>query len=86
MEWIPRSEGALTAKEDMDRGSGTLTRKTKDIKKSIGDGQPCPGMMDHNDHSLLRRHCLTLSGIISLQPTCADLTVSGGGEELWQPD
>lgn len=78
MKWIPRSERALTAKEDIDRGSGALTRKTKDIKKSIGDGQPCPGMMDHNGHSLLRRHCLTLSDIISFQPIWADLTVSGG--------
>lgn len=51
----------------------------KDIKKSIGDGQPCPGMMDHNEHSLLRWHCLTLSDIISLWPIWADLTGGQGG-------
>lgn len=52
MKWMPSRERAPTVQVDLDRGSGILTRKTIDMKKSIGDGQPCPGMMDHNEHSL----------------------------------
>lgn len=42
-----------------------LWQEEEDIKQSIGDGRPCPGLMAHNESSLLHRHCLTLSHIIS---------------------
>lgn len=53
----------------------------EDIKQSIGDGRPCPGLMAHNERSLLRQPCLTLSHIISHRQKWAGLTVSGGGWE-----
>lgn len=51
-------ETKSTVKVELDRGSGILTRKTKEMKKSIGEGRPCPDMMDHNEHSLSFWHCL----------------------------
>lgn len=44
---------ALTVKVELDRGSGTPTEKTVEMRKSIREGGPCPDMMDHNQDSLL---------------------------------
>ena len=58
MQWVPWIERAPTVKVELDRGSGILTRKTIDMKKSIREGRPCPDMMDHNEHSLLLWHII----------------------------
>lgn len=56
-----------------------LWQEEEDIKQSIGDGRTCPGLMAHNEGSLLRQCCLTLYHIIFQK--WAGLTVSGGGWE-----
>ena len=58
LKWMPWRQRALTVKVGLDRGSGTLTRKTIDMKKSIGEGCPCPDMMDHDESSLSLWYCL----------------------------
>lgn len=40
-----------------------LWQEEEDIKQSIEDGGPCQGLMAHNERSLLRQPCLTLSHI-----------------------
>lgn len=75
MKWMPWRERALTVKVELDRGSGILTRKTIEMKKSIGEGRPCPDMMDHNERSLSLWHCLTPYYIVSLSQICARLTL-----------
>ncbi len=72
MKWMPWRKRALTVKVELDRRSGTLTI---DMKKSIGEGWPCPDMMDHNERSLSLWHCLTPYLIVSPSQICAHLTV-----------
>lgn len=63
------------------QGVAPWQEEEEDIKQSIGDGRPCPGLMAHNERSLLHQPCLTLSHIISPRQKWAGLAGSGGGWE-----